>query len=376
MHMQAFSNRPYAAFLAGAALLLAWERRQSQRDNMPQIPSKAACESWSVFAHYPSFSSPSVALCESSNSISDKDLSTPSRLRRTLALLRIKSLPLPRRLVPNDAVFSDTALQRGLRQRKRDEEALRGLQSQIITVVQDGKDPEAIRDIHQQVCEIAFGKGVTPQIREDFVVKYGCTGWTEEVLDALVDLADSRGFVEIGAGHGQWTRALTTRHERQHVTSTLDRNNTSKVFDFVLAFDDMSELPLSPEIYHEHTQHYHDYFYSRVQQCDDINLILRQWSCRGRVLLLVYPPPGRMAVDTVKAYANLGPENDTVVYVGEGRGGANANNDLFDYLESGDWAVIEVLPVKSPPGGKGYEKLHILQRLKVPKEADISTHYN
>jgi hypothetical protein len=283
--------------------------------------------------------------------------------------LHIKSLPLPRRLVPNDPAFSDAALQRGLRQRKRDEEALRAIQSNFLKVLQAGNDLEAIRAIHQQVCEIAFGKGVTPQIREDFVVKYGCTGWTEDVLDALVDLADSRGFVEIGAGHGQWARSLTARHERD--VPTLNRK---KVFDFVLAFDDMSELPLSPAIYHEHTQHYHDYFYARVKQSDDINSILRQWSCRGRVLLLVYPPPGTMAVETVKAYANLGPENDTVVYVGEGRGGANANDALFDYLENGDWVIMQVLPVRSPPGGKGYEKLYILKRLKECLKADLSTH--
>jgi hypothetical protein len=87
-----------------------------------------------------------------------------------------------------------------------------------------------------------------------------------------------------------------------------------------------------------------------------------------------------MAVETVKAYVDLGPENDTVVYVGEGRGGANANDALFDYLESGDWAVMQVLPVKSPPGGKGYAKLYILKRLKVHAEADLATilatHYN
>lgn len=139
----------------------------------------------------------------------------------------------------------------------------------------------------------------------------------------------------------------------------------NKAFEFVLAYDDMSELPLSPEIYHQHTQPAHDYFYSRVQKSDSIESVLRQWPCRGRVLLLVYPPPGSMAIDAVKTFAELGVENDTVVYVGEGRGGANANEALFDYFENGDWAIMNVLPVNSQPGGKGYEKLYILQRLKV-----------
>jgi hypothetical protein len=72
-----------------------------------------------------------------------------------------------------------------------------------------------------------------------------------------------------------------------------------------------------------------------------------------------------MAIDAVKAYAELGPENDTVVYVGEGRGGANANDALFDYFESSNWAILQVLPVKPQPGGKGYEKLYVLRKIKV-----------
>ena len=342
---------------------MAWERSQLSQDT-PPILSKSPCSPVysSLLPLYTAFFSNSVALCESSYPRTDKDLLTPSWIRRTLAKLNLKSLPLPRRLIPNDPIFSDAALKRGLRQRKRDEEALRGFQPEVLRAVAAGSDQETIRAIHHKVCEIAFGKGVTPQIREDFVIEYGCTGWTDQVLDTLVDVAGSRGFVEIGAGHGQWARALTARHQRNG--RKVHRKN---VFEFVLAFDDMSELPLSPDIYHEHTQHYHDYFYPRVRKCDDIHTTLRQWSCRGRVLLLVYPPPGSMAVETVKAYANLGPENDTVVYVGEGRGGANADNALFDYLESGNWAILQVLPVQTPPGGKGYEKLYILQRLQVRK---------
>ena len=140
-------------------------------------------------------------------------------------------------------------------------------------------------------------------------------------MNELINLAEWRGFVEIGAGNGQWARALTERYSESGMS-----DDNSRAFDFVLAYDDMSELPLSPEIYHEHTQPAHDYFYSRVHKCESIESVFRQWSCRGRVLLLVYPSPGSMAISAVKAYAELGPENDTVVYVGEGRGGANAND--------------------------------------------------
>ena len=44
------------------------------------------------------------------------------------------------------------------------------------------------------------------------------------------------------------------------------------------------------------------------------------------------------ALETVEAFVNASPgyrgsqQNDTVVYCGEGRGGANANDAFFDYL--------------------------------------------
>ena len=53
--------------------------------------------------------------------------------------------------------------------------------------------------------------------------------------------------------------------------------------------------------------------------------------------------------------------NDTVVFVGEGRGGANANDDLFNLFENGEWTLMKVAQVK-PLGSKGYEKLYILKR--------------
>jgi hypothetical protein len=74
--------------------------------------------------------------------------------------------------------------------------------------------------------------------------------------------------------------------------------------------------------------------------------------------MLVYPPPGIMALETIKSYVDIGPENDVVVYVGEGRGGSTANDELFDYLESGEWALLDISDVQTQPGGKGYKALH------------------
>lgn len=68
-----------------------------------------------------------------------------------------------------------------------------------------------------------------------------------------------------------------------------------------------------------------------------------------------------MALDAVEQYASASNMNDTVVYVGEGRGGANANEDFFGYFERNGWVLVKVMKVK-PLGSKGYESLYILRR--------------
>lgn len=281
----------------------------------------------------------------------------PSWIRRYLSAIYLTSLPLPRRLTRGDPAFQDSLLKQGIRQRQQDEQKLRSLQAEI-QKAQQKRDSEEIRRLFDRVTEIAFGKGVTPQLREDFVARYGCTGWTTAILEKMLQLAKSRGIVELGAGHGQWSLALTTHYDKLV-------QDKVRSFDFCLAYDDMSELPLSTKVYHKHTQPAHDYFFPKVQKCSDAISVFRQWTTRGRVLLIVYPPPGSMALETIKAYVQMGPENDTVVYVGEGRGGSTANEALFDYLENGDWELVEVMDVKTQPGGKGYEKLFILKRLKI-----------
>lgn len=296
-----------------------------------------------------------------------EDAPTPTWFQKCLSSIYLGSLPLPRKITSGDPAFSDSKLRNGIRQRDRDEQALRSLQLEIQRA-QQSRDPQRIRQIFEKVTEIAYGKGVTAQIREDFIARHGCTGWTGPVLDELVKLAENRGIVEMGAGHGQWARALT-----EHYYQVVSDENRPKAFDFVLAYDDMTELPLSTDVYHKHTQPAHDFFFSKVRQSKDAQSVLKQWTCRGRVLLLVYPPPGSMARETIEAYAEMGPENDTVVYVGEGRGGCTADESLFDYLEKGEWALLKVLEVQAQPGGKGYEKLFIFKRQLLPKTAQNSS---
>lgn len=180
------------------------------------------------------------------------------------------------------------------------------------------------------------------------------------MLDEIVQLARDRGIVEIGAGNGQWARALADRYKKFGEKNPAYRK---KKFEFVLAYDDKSELPLDEQVYHKKTKAHHQFFYEKVKPCDsNFSEVLRHFQCRGRVLLIVYPSPGTMARDAVRQYTSAAPQNnDTLIYVGEGRGGANADDVFFEDLESGEWVLLKTMEVQ-PLGSKGYEKLYILRR--------------
>lgn len=278
----------------------------------------------------------------------------PSWLRREV-LARV-GIPLPtcRVLTQHDPALKLAKWCIGRRQ--RDEARVLELLKKAPTL---GGDPEKIKQLGEQIFEVTYGKGVTPQIRENFLLQYGCTGWTEQVLHEILQHCD-KGLVEMGAGHGQWARALSDAYARR----VGGGNKTGKQYDYVLAYDDMSALPLNIHIYNQYTQPHHDYFgnVKKLENRTDMTKILRSWACRGRALLLVYPSPGDMALTVVQEYENAATENDTVIYVGEGRGGANGNDDLFDFFENGNWVLLREMEVKTPPGDKGYEKLFILQR--------------
>jgi hypothetical protein len=193
-----------------------------------------------------------------------------------------------------------------------------------------------------------------------------------------MELGRERGFVEVGAGNGQWARALTDCHVgycRRNVNRTsYDSSNSSSSWEFVQAYDNMKELPLSPKIYHSKTIPAHRHFYSNVKYCASHTDVVQGSASQGRVLLLVFPPPGPMAIETIHAYVNARKENDTVVYIGEGRGGANGNSELFDYFlgkpygeqnaVTEKWVLLKIMDVRTCPGGKGYEKMFVFQRLR------------
>jgi len=288
----------------------------------------------------------------------------PSWLRKTLRPLI--GIPLPRKICSDDP---DLVLSpRHQAERKRSEIQLAKIQQEIQLVI-DSKENQLTK--RQRVDELVnksyallYGKNLTPFHRQSFLERYGCTGWTDDILKELLSLGSKRGFVEIGAGNGQWARALTEFYQDQV-------KNPRKAFDFCLAYDNMSALPLDPQVYHGRTPPHRLFFFPKVRPLDSIEATLQQWSCRGRVLMLVYPPPDSdMAFEALRVYTETCPQNDTVVYVGEGRRGTNANDAFFDYLESTDWILWKIMPV-TVFGDKGYEKLFVFKRLDSSEDSNV-----
>lgn len=171
--MQRLTKYPHVTSAAAAILWVTWERQNRDEDEKDTAISMTRHSSSLPIASASSLLSSSLfpvstTLCEAR--ISEKKIPTPSRFRRTLAALLFYPLPMPRRLVKNDPVFSDAQLKRGLRQRARDESKLRALQEQVVKAVAEKRETECIRSLHDRFCTIAYGEGVTPQMREDFVI--------------------------------------------------------------------------------------------------------------------------------------------------------------------------------------------------------------
>jgi hypothetical protein len=129
-------------------------------------------------------------------------------------------LPTPRLLSPNDTVFSYPQLTRGLIQRQKDEQLLRNLLSTTEVVKlraatgnnnnnqEKQQQQQQQQRLLQEMNTIIYGAGITSQIRQQFIIEYGCTGYTPAILHHLVTHYAHRGIIEIGAGHGQWAKAL------------------------------------------------------------------------------------------------------------------------------------------------------------------------
>jgi hypothetical protein len=61
-----------------------------------------------------------------------------------------------------------------LRQRRLDEIRLKSLEKEAMDAASTG-DPQRIAKVATKMCEIAYGNGVTPQDRQDFLIVSCCT---------------------------------------------------------------------------------------------------------------------------------------------------------------------------------------------------------
>ena len=300
-----------------------------------------------------------------------------NELRRTDSLFELQKT-LPRPLISNDNAFDWPELRKGLRKRADDERRLINLQEEakklFIRVNRNGDDQSQHRikmlELADKIAQIAYGKGITAEMRQNYLIKYGCTAWTDQVMTKLLEIGKHRGFVECGAGNGQWAKNLNNR--RIHLEPQFGDA------EFVLAFDDYSSLPLNPKVYmHQSSlkESVFNSFYHNVRFGNATNIFTTSKfeestdkpSTYGRILLIIYPSPGDMASKSLSAYVDQGSKNDYFVYIGEGRGGANADDSFFDLLEDENcnhqWILENVYPLN--PIGNGFERAFFFRR--VPK---------
>jgi hypothetical protein len=191
--------------------------------------------------------------------------------------------------------------------------------------------------LREAASRVAYDGTATAAERDAYVAAHGCIAWTEAALDAVAARAP---VVEVGAGTGQWVRALRAR------PSAID----------IVAYDDGSELPTTPATTSTSKQSSSAASLVRLG-VDGTTAASRH---PDRALLLVAPPPGPAAARWLAAY-----KGDVVLYAGEGRGGVNADEEFFGALER-CFRLLETTALKPFPGG--CEKLWVCERkLSLPK---------
>ena len=122
----------------------------------------------------------------------------PSIWFKLLAPFGILSPSLPRLLTPNDPAFQIP--KRFLRKRQDDEEKVRQLLTRKVPARNDPQFDEKMERLREEICQLMYGRRVTAQMREDFIVRFGCTGFNAHVLQRIVNICHDRGVVEIFAG--------------------------------------------------------------------------------------------------------------------------------------------------------------------------------
>lgn len=238
-----------------------------------------------------------------------------------------------------------------LRRRRRNEGRLRAAMARVGPVVMSlAQDAEALRRegreeeadaqiakakafIEETTVSILFPKSRAGE-RAAYLEKFGCTAWTS---DALATLLEAGPLVELGAGGGQWHRALKAAHPQADIVS----------------YDNFSAVP-TPDVTAPHRRG------GVAAAADSVEGPVRRGGIEvlarhsDRSLFLCYPPPGPMAHQALKAF-----KGSTVVYVGEGVGGCNGDAAWFEELIRA-WEVERVVPLR--PFAGGCERMYVLRR--------------
>ncbi|ETW01197.1 hypothetical protein H310_06790 [Aphanomyces invadans] len=309
-----------ASASSSAVLTVLLTSKQAQCNSTPLAPSSssdsrapqaAPSPSWNVLQ--PLYSLRDWALQSGGKSADDKHFAAFASKTNTTGLMSWPSLV------------------KGLETRAKDEVAFVALTATARAAVASN-DTVTLATMPQRFAEAAYGPGITPEMRNKHVEEFGCVKYTREAMQLITNTSRSRGVVEVGAGHGQWAAHLRRSYQVD-----------------ILAYDNMTALPLSSRP-----------IASGVVDGDESVLVTHR-HLRGRVLLLVYPDPGPMAFKTLTNYMQSSPSNDALVYVGEGRGGANADSRFFDLLESSSWELESTLALE-PFGTKGFERMFVFRR--------------
>jgi len=128
--------------------------------------------------------------------------------------------------------------------------------------------------------------------REKLVLIYAWAVTDPNALDAIVKATQDTGIIEIGAGRGYWASILANCGVN------------------VVAYDTGKD----------------DYIGSYYPVGNDGTEMVSEH--KNRALFLCWPPyDTSMAYDCVSKY-----QGNTLIYIGENRGGCNANDDFFNFV--------------------------------------------
>ncbi len=202
----------------------------------------------------------------------------------------------------------------------------RDVQSQFSTIQAKSKDEQefqsAVRKLQQEALrrhqKIAFGVD-DPHARAKYLRKFGCCGWTDGAIDMIRRIG--KPIIEIGAGQGHWQKKLS-----EAGIDALAFDNFEG--DFSIEREPVGDVKLGDE-----------------------NVLL---AYPDRVLFLCCPPPTDFAERAIDIF-----EGHHLIYVGEGYGGAHANDAFFDKVKA-DFDLVETAELDNFP--MCHERLFHLRR--------------